>query len=171
MSYLLSPPFDRPPRQAKVLQFLRSKALRDGGYSALDEATRREALLDKLWQESPASSEVVYHALRMRLRLALALAKVAVARRMASPKTKSYCIQAMESGIDCMRDAARELEALEKQVQPGPNEVSSAQLWEFHRKLLGIWDTAKKRDDTSVIRAIDLEALAGEILRPTKAGS
>jgi hypothetical protein len=166
LSYVLSPPFDRSVVRQQVPRFLRSMALRDGGYGVIDEATRREAILqaekEKIGGDEPGPA---YHSLRARLRLLQSFAKVSVARRMADPESKSYSIQAMESGIDCMRDAARELETLEKTVTPKPDEVNSAELWEFHRRLLDIWDNAKKRDDLSLIRDTDLRGLAKEILK------
>jgi hypothetical protein len=167
LSYLLAPPLNRSLDRAQVQKFVRSKVLDDGGYGLLDEATKREAALRTAGEKSDSpESELVYHALRSRLRLSLSLSKVAVARRMASPATKSYGIQAMESGIDSMRDAASELEMLEKTVHPRPGEVSSTELWEFHRRLLEIWDTAKRRDDLSLIKNVDLQGLAKEVIKP-----
>lgn len=166
LSYLLAPQYDRSLDRSQVPKFLRSKALNDGGYGILDEATKREALLQTAAEKSQSpQAEFAYHALRARTRLALSFSKVAVARRMASPQTKSYAIQAMESGIDSMRDAALELESLEKMVTPKPTEITSAELWEFHRRLLDVWDSAKRRDDLSLIKNVDLQAIAKESLK------
>ncbi|MDO8683349.1 MAG: hypothetical protein Q7N50_07710, partial [Armatimonadota bacterium] len=131
-----------------------------------DEITRREAALDKARASASSSKmETVYHSLRLRTRLALSFGRTAVAKQMASPQTKSYSIQAMEAGIDSMRDAARELEALEKLGAPLACEISSKELWEFHQRLLDIWDNAKKRDDLTLIRDIDLRKLGEELLK------
>ena len=169
LSYVLSPPFDRSVVVLQVPRFLRSMALRDGGYGVIDEATRREATLQLAREKSSGDeSELAYHSLRARLRLLQSFAKVSVARRMADPGTKSYSIQAMESGIDCMRDAARELETLEKTVSPKRGEVTSAQLWEFHTRLLDTWDAAKRTDDLSLIRNVDLRAMTRDILKVSR---
>lgn len=165
LTNLLSTPFERSLPRAKVVAFVRSKVLDDGGYAIIDEVTRREAALQVARDKNPGDkTESAYHGLKFRLRLALAFGRIGVAKRMASPATKSYAVQAMESGIDAMRDAAKELEIVEKKTPPKANEVKSAQLWDFHRRLLAIWDRAKTSDDTGLIARVDIKELAKECL-------
>ena len=168
LASLLSAPYGRSVKRSGVLAFVRSKALDDGGYKVIDEVTRREALLQKARDEAGRaereSTELVCHALKSRLRLALAFGRASVAKRMALPENKSYSMQAMEAAIDATRDAAQELETLEKSVPPGLGEVTSLQLWTLHRRLLDIWETSKKRDDLGLIKRLDLPKLVREFL-------
>jgi len=195
LSHLLRPPFGRSVARGQVLLFLRSRSLTDGGYAVIDEAVRREALLEKAReayrppkQRTNAATacgsggfgkgvsrnneanpfrdktELAYHSLKARLRLALAFGKAAVAGRMASPETASYSSQAMESAIDSMRNAARELEQVEKRIRPRAGQVTSRQLWDFHRSLLDVWEKSKNQDNVGLIRDLDLRTEGERIL-------
>jgi len=200
LAHLLRPPFGASITAAQVMRFLRSKSLDEGGYAVIDEAVRREALLEKAREayrlpkqrtNEPMARgsggfgkgvsqnnetrgdplpgeqvELVYHSLKARLRLALAFGKATAAQRMAAPETASYSSQAMESAIDSMRDAARELEFVEKPVSPRAGRVTSAQLWEFHCRLLHVWEQSKKQDDIGLIGDLDLGESWETILKP-----
>ena len=174
LSHLLRPPFGKSIGMAQVKLFLRSKSLGDGGYTVVDEAVRREALLEKAWTAASkrdkadafrGKAEAAYHSLKVRLRLALAFGRAAVARRMAAPETASYSSQAIESAIDSTRDAARHLEFVEKQAKPRAGQVTSAQLWDLYGKLLDVWEKSKKQDNIGLIRSLDMQELVEKCIQ------
>lgn len=100
--------------------------------------------------ESAMRFDDSYYLLRSRIKLAAGLARSAIARQMTGPETSSYCFQAMESGIDTLRDAADDAQKV-----PG-----GAKRAECVRKLRSIlfdaWERAQRSKDTNPISEIDL---------------
>lgn len=149
-----------------VMLLLERGEFGDKAFDILDEAMKRERVLENGWKSiqnvtgKPDAAESDYNFLKCRLRLIVAVARAGVAQRMADPAMRAYSSQAMESAIDALRDSANYGEKA-KDCSPGlgaPN-PSPAKISALRTKLLEIWDASQKRADATPIREMDLSAL------------
>lgn len=102
---------------------------------------------------APASVKIfdaAYYELKSRIRLAIGLSRAEIAREMTDPDQSSYCFQAMESGIDALRDAAAD-------AAKGPEGAKRAEaIHTFRSGLFSTWESAERQKDTGIIGAVDL---------------
>jgi len=138
-------------------------------FEVLDDVSRREKHLDEAWKKmqpdmtNQPNFKATYNFLKYRMRVAEGLAKVAVAQKMASPEMRSYSIQAMEAGIDCLQAAARSRDELERVKKKSDlaevRDLDAAAIRGIRKSLLDIWHTAQTTGSLDPILKLDLNEI------------
>lgn len=130
-------------------------------YEVLDKAVSAERRLDETFR-TPGKDErytAAYYFLKYRLRFAQALCKAEISRRMA-PVDSSYCMQAMESSIDCLKasaDARDEFERLKSQCGYGDLiDPSAGTIRALREELLRVWESSKRQGNAAPILEMDI---------------
>lgn len=94
-----------------------------------------------------------FHRLRSGIRLSVAVARAGVSCRMASTSNFGYCMQAMESAVDALRDAAADADAV-----PGWS-CGASRIRALRVGLVAVWEQAQRTRDQSAIVSLDLLSL------------
>ncbi len=143
------------------------RAFRSRAFEVLDAVISAERKLDSGWKcADPANDRqaAAYYFLKYRLRFAQSLPKIEIARRMAETGSSSYCMQAMESAIDCLKASAESRDSFERlrgaQKYRSVGDLSPGTIRKFRENLLRAWHSSKSLGSLTPIREIDL---AGEL--------
>lgn len=151
----------QPFNTVYLRQVLSKNNFSDSAYPLLNDAMRRQRLLDEskklylqaLKQCKPDNSDRLttgfneaYLELKYYVSLATSLARAGIAHKMADNQSSGYCFQAMEAAIDVLA-AAQKVETDSKRLES---------LEKLRAKLFAVWEKAQRTRDLSLIRDFDL---------------
>lgn len=144
------------------------EAFRSRACEVLDAAVSAERRVEAARKSSggDARCDAACRFLKYRLKFAQALARVEISRRMAASDS-SYCSQAMESAIDCLKASAEERDEFEKLRSRGEYrrvvDLPADAIRALRGELLRVWESSKSLGSTAPIRDMD----AGLIVNQT----
>jgi len=140
-------------------------------YEVLDATVSAERRIEEARKTAPCDDQryvAAYCFLKYRLKFAQALARLAVSQRMADSGASSYCLQAMESAIDCLKASAEARDEFEKlKSRQGYRKVtdpSAGTIRAFRESLLRIWHASKSRGSLTPIREMDIGRTINETM-------